>query len=250
MGGCKLTTYKSVKAVEGAVTDELKARLFTPKWVARLVAEANAVRAAEAKRPPEDAGTVRTEIRQVTAKRNRMLDLYEAGGEKGRVAAVATRLDALERSLTELRGRLREIESRSAVPTRPITEADVWALREELPALLAGEVAVVAPLLREITGPVRIAQGERTGKCGSVWIAKFQIDGVPALARLARRIKHPTADTWDDLCSRGWKFAEPVEVRVSHVPAYERVAAAALALSDGGQSHQAIAIALGSPHRL
>lgn len=62
------------------------------------------------------------------------------------------------------------------------------ALRGELPALLAEDVATVAPILREITGPVVITQGERTGKRGAVWIAKFRIDAVP----------RPLASGWSD----------------------------------------------------
>lgn len=191
--GCKLRTYKSVRVVVSAVVNHIKAAVFTPEFLADLVGKANAHLRTESRRPKGKAGPIRSEIKELETKRDRLLEVCEAGG--GEVTVVVAKLKTYEGQLTELRARLREIEAPTeALP--PITAADIERLVTDLPALLDGDVPTVAPILRELTGPVTVTQEKQEGQRGATWIAKFEVNMVPVLARLTRQQGCPTSGSW------------------------------------------------------
>lgn len=113
---CRLDTNKAVRIVEGAVLNHLKAAVFTPEFVAGLVDRANAHLRAESRRPKGDAQKVRAEIKDVTARRNRLLKIWEQGG--GELEAVTVKLKKYEKGMAELQERLREIEGPDEPPPR------------------------------------------------------------------------------------------------------------------------------------
>lgn len=118
----------------------------------------------------------------------------------------------------------------------------------DLHALLTEDVASVAPILRELTGPVTVTQEKQQGKRGAVWIAEFSVNLVPVIARLTRQRSSSTSGAWGYLQSRGWKSPHPCETRVAFVPKHETLAGIVEDMVDGGASLHAIAIALGQSY--
>lgn len=243
--GCRLRTYKTVRIVEQAVVSHIQRVVFTPEFVAALVGKANAYLKAEGKRPKGDATRLRAEIKVLTGKRDQLLLLWEECD--GELDDVATKLMKYKAQLAALQDRLREVE-RPAEPLAAITATDVEAVVAELHALLREDVAAVAPILRELTGPVTVTQEEQEGKWGAVWIARFAVNLVPAAARLTRRRNCPISGSWEFLNTRGWKSPLPCETRVDFVPKHEALADIVKDMVDGGASLHHIATALGQSY--
>jgi hypothetical protein len=123
--------------------------MFTPQFVTTLTDKANAYLRAESKRPRGDARRVRAEIRDLTAKR--LVEVWEASG--GKVEEVIVKLKKHKEQPAEQENRLREIAGRNENPA-PITTEEVEGVLADLRALLQEDTAAVAPILRELTGPV------------------------------------------------------------------------------------------------
>jgi site-specific DNA recombinase len=220
--GCGLRTYKTVRIVEEAVLAHVQAAVFGHEFAADLVAAANAHLAAEAARPREDTWPIRAAVKATKAKRDRLLQLCETGG--GELASVAARVKAHETELATLAARLREADGR-LVPADPIGPAEVEAALAVLRDLLGDAVAVAAPILRELTGPVVVTQEATEGKRGASWTASFSIDAVPVLARLTQRRGCPTTGAWEYLSTAGWKSPLACRVATDFVPRYASLAA-------------------------
>jgi site-specific DNA recombinase len=192
--GCRLRTYKSVRIVEEALLGHLKEAVLTPDFVREVLAGANAFLAQEAKRPREDTKPVRSEIKDVTAKRDRLVTAIELGGD---VDAIVRKFRAHENRLEQLRERLRQMESRNQAPPLPMRAVDVEALLADLRGLLNRDVAEAAAVLRELTGPVVVTQVKEEGQRGATWMAKFAVNLVPVLAKLTGKASCPTTGTWE-----------------------------------------------------
>lgn len=244
--GCKLRTYKSVGIVEKAVIGQLKSAVFTPGFINDLVSKANMHLRVEAKRPKGNAGAIQSEIKGLERKRDRLVEACAAGG--GEVAAIVATLKSYEGQLTELRDRLRELEGPIEMPP-PITVTDVERLVADLHTLLGEDTATVAPIIRELTGPVTVTQDEQEkGKRGATWIAQFEVNLVPVLTRLTRQQDCPSSGAWGYLHSRGWKSLKQCETRVEFVPKHETLAGIVKDMVDGGASLHHIATALGQSY--
>ncbi|OWK35689.1 hypothetical protein FRUB_07503 [Fimbriiglobus ruber] len=242
--GCQLTTYKSIRHVERSVVEVVRGRLVDPAFVTALTSAANAVLAADAARPVEDPDPVRTLIREVERKRDRLIALCERGAGTGGLDAVAAQIAGHEKRLRELRAQLHEIETRRPTPLPSLTEADVTHWLTDLHRLLAGDIAAAAPVLHALTGPVEVTQEKTPGKRGAVWVAKFALTVGLVLAQLGGPADCPTADTWEYLRTRDWTTAVPVEMRVDFVPRYAELAPCAKGMSDAGATLGGIAAAL------
>jgi DNA invertase Pin-like site-specific DNA recombinase len=244
--GCRLRTYKTIRIVEEAVIDHLKLVVLTPDFIAALVGKANAYLKTESKRPKGNAARVCAEVKELTAKRDRLLRLWEKGD--GELDDVASKMKKYKAQLATLRDRLREVEG-PAEPLAPITVENVEAVVADRYALLREDVAAVAPILRELTGPVTVTlDEEQEGQRGSAWIARFAVNLVPAAARLARRRNCPTTGSWEYLNTAGWKSPRPCLVQVDFVPKHESLAATVMDMVNSGASLPNIATALGESY--
>jgi DNA-binding transcriptional ArsR family regulator len=121
----------------------------------------------------------------------------------------------------------------------------------DLRELLLKDVAVAAPVLCELTGPVIVHQRHEEGKNKPVWIAEFAVNWVPVMLMLkktvATKVNCPTTSTLEYLCARSWTHPQQVEVRLEHVPQYELLGSKFAELYHGGAKIQEIASAYGMP---
>jgi DNA invertase Pin-like site-specific DNA recombinase len=242
--GCTLKGYKSVRIIETTILDELKNRIFTSEFLERLLAKANEYLAEEASRPREDTGALEAEIRKIQTKRDRFVRILDDEGETD-LKPVVDQIRRHERNLKELRVRLDEMRARNQPPPQSLTMSQVETYLEDLRGLMKQDMAVLAPLLRELTGPIIAEQVHAPGKKKPIWVARFTVNAVPILAKLSASRGCPTTDTWEYLKTRGWTVPEAIEVRVEHTPRYQALAQRVASLSDRGTSLVTIAHFLG-----
>ncbi len=102
----------------------------------------------------------------------------------------------------------------------------------------------IAPLLRELTGPVTVRVEREEGERRATWFAEFTINLVPVIAKLTAMRNCPTTRTWEYLETRSWTIQETEGVWLGTVPTYERIATAAIEMANRGGSVVTIASAL------
>lgn len=243
--GCTFKGYKSVRIVEGSILAILEQNILTDERAQELVDRANNFLAEECAKPKQDLRPFKREIRQIQAKLERLLDLIEDEHQTNG-SELAKRVAKHEVRLTELRRELRQAESQGNVP-EPLGIDDVRASLSDLRTLLRTDVAVAAPVLRELTGPVIVRQRQETGKQKSTWIAEFTANAAPVLLVLARAKNCPSTRTLEYLNSRSWTNPQQVLVRLEQVTQYERLGPKFAKLYQDGAKVQEIASAHGMP---
>ena len=221
--GCKLLTYKAVHLVETAVLERLKNEIFTPKYLKHVFAEANQFLAEQANRPLEDTEPLHAEIKQVKAKRDRLVQVLEQGPEH-ELESIVEQVRRHERRLKELRQKLADTKSRNVTPPPPMTMADLEKILLDLHAVLSQDVAIAAPVLAKLTGPISMTQGEHQGRKGTPWIAKFQLDLAAGLAAMGCASDSPYRQTWEYLHAHSVQVGDSIELIIEEIPDYELLA--------------------------
>jgi DNA invertase Pin-like site-specific DNA recombinase len=205
--GCTHKGSKAVRIIEETILGELRAKVFTDQFVGRVLEHANRFLGEEALRPREDTGPLEAEIRSVRSKRDRLVTLLEGGDgegdedggrgqDEGDDGALVSRVRQHERHLKELRRRLAELKSRNEPPPPPLTAPDIERVLSQLRDLLAQDVALAAPVLRALTGPVVVNLVHEPGKQKPTWVAKFAVDLVPVALALTPP-NCPTRRIWE-----------------------------------------------------
>ncbi|MDB5349272.1 MAG: recombinase family protein [Planctomycetota bacterium] len=146
--------------------------------------------------PRRDIAPLEAEIRTTITQRDRLAKYLEREGETDLDPLVET-IRKNERKLKDLRGQLTALKAQNEPPPPPLTLAEVVAMVADLHNLLAQDVAVAAPLLRELTGPVVVDQVIERGQARPSWIARFSINLVPVVAKLTASRHCPTSPTWE-----------------------------------------------------
>ena len=228
--GCKLKTHKSVQIVEEVILAYLRDAVFTPTFLQNVLVEANSFLIEEAQKPKEDIQPLLHEIKEVERKLRRLVDLIEKG-DGHPPQSVSKRIQGHERRLEELRATLQQAKSRNEDPPRPISAADVDQLLADLRSLLMEDMAVAAPILAELCGPILVHQGEGKTKNRTPWMAHFTVNAVPVLARLAAKRDCPSTGQWEYLSQRGWTIPQDVELRIEYRTVAERLAGKASELA-------------------
>jgi site-specific DNA recombinase len=182
--GCKLKGYKALRIIEDSILDELHRRIITPKFLKRLLTTANEFLAEEARRPREDIKPLQSKIRSVRSLRDRLIERLDDQDETG-LDAVFDRVRQYERQLKELHDRLNTIKTQNAPPPPLMTLTDLESMMDDLRGLHEQNVALAAPLLKSLTGPIVVEQVIEKGRKKPVWVAKFSVNAVPVLAKLA-----------------------------------------------------------------
>ena len=229
--GCKLLTYKAVPLVETAIMERLKNEIFTPKYLKHVFAEANQFLAEQANRPVEDTEPLHAEIKQVKAKRDRLVQILEQGSEH-ELESIVEQVRRHERRLKELRQKLADTKSRNVIPPPPMTMADLEKILSDLHAVLSQGVAIAAPVLAKLTGPISITQGEHQGRKGTPWIAKFKLDLAAGLAAMGCAADSPYQQTWEYLHAHSVQVGDRIELAIEEIPDYELLAAQVKELHD------------------
>lgn len=237
---CQLRTYKTVGILDNSLLNYLRDQIFTENYLRRLLTEANRFLVEEAKRPKEETRPLMVEIKKLKTKRDRLVKILE-GDDEGDLEAIVDQVRRLERELKERQQRLKEIEKRNAAPPSPMNMEEIAAMVQDLRGLLAQDVAAAAPVLKELMGTITVTQAPEPGTKGTPWIAKFSVNAVPAIARVASQKGCPTTGTWEYLNSRGWTMLHRVEIVIESVLRYQRLAVQLKELADKGASVQALA---------
>lgn len=242
--GCKLRTYKAVHLVETVILERLKNEIFTPKYLKHVFAEANQFLAEQANRPVEDTEPLHAEIKQVKAKRDRLVQVLERGSEQG-LESIVEQVRRHERRLNELRQQLADTQSRNVIPPPPMTMADLEKILSDLHAVLNQDVAITAPVLAKLTGPITITQGEHQGRKGTPWIAKFKLDLAAGLAAMGCASDSPYRQTWEYLHAHSVQVGDSIELIIEEIPNYELLAPKVKKLHDQKPDLSKIAKTLG-----
>lgn len=212
--GCTARGYKSVKHVEDSVLREVVSRLADSKMADQITEQANRFLIEYADQPRPDLKPLRSEIKSMLHRQRKILALTENG--KSKIGVVRKRLKTIEKRLQSLRRQLNAAETASVEPPTPITREAVVGNLGRLRELLDQDVGAAAPILLELTGPVRITQLRETGRRGWRWTAHFTLNLVPVLAKIERQSGLPNTSIWEFLNTRGWTIQQMVVVRVGN----------------------------------
>src|SRR5207248_1283381 len=89
--GCTFKGYKTARHIDDAILGFLKDSVVTEVVFERLLKQANEALAAEAAKPKADLAPLRAEIKTLTAKKNRLVNLLE-GENSGDLVSLRERL--------------------------------------------------------------------------------------------------------------------------------------------------------------
>lgn len=175
--GCKLSTSKSVRLVEGAVLGWLEEHVLRDEAVERLVAEANASIDEMAEAPPPDLVPLRDDVAQLQAERARLVNCLAGEDDQNLVVPVKQRLRETQQRLADRQEQLRKSEQKQTKPPRPLSVEDVREDLRALQDLLGGEPAAAGLAVRKLTGPITVTQGHPAGKRRPrPWVLAFRPD--------------------------------------------------------------------------
>jgi site-specific DNA recombinase len=232
--------------VEDTVAREVAAQVFTDGFVESVVDGANQCLAAG----PMPAGQVVGNSGVEPEVRRRKAAIRRLTGNLANVNG-ADDEQAMFRQIAVLRQEIKELQDRAPKQSRsrsdkvpPLTVESVRALLADLREILRADVAVAAPILAALTGPVVVTQEKVDGASESEWVARFSINMAPVMAVLGRKKGCPTTGTWEYLSTRSWTTGKSVAARVRATPRYEEIAAEAGSMASAGASIEAIAHAM------
>lgn len=224
VGGCGLRS-KSVKLIEECLLRHIRDGLLGPETINTLVAQANEFLREEAGRPRVDTGPLKAQLDEISEKIDRLTGALE-GNTSGLLQSVIARIEAHERRKRQLQKMLRDVDTQNREVPSPLTVAEVSNAVRDLRALLERDVAMAAPVIRSLTGPISIRPQSVPGKKRPLWIATFKNDVVPILANTVAStpgaVQSPTAMarqstdpcTLEALTLRGWKFMASCKVEM------------------------------------
>jgi site-specific DNA recombinase len=219
---CTHRGYKSVKIVEESIIGHIKESVFTPERIEQLVDLANEYLDEEAAKPRANTKPLKAALRRERARRERLVDILSRAGEDG-LDSVVARIRQHEARIKDLSEQIREAEASNKVPPM-IDKSDVETILKDLRGLWQQDVAAVAPLLRELTGPVTVRVEREEGKRRATWFAEFTINLVPVIAQLSAKRDCPTTRTWEYLETRSWTIQETEGVWIGNAPTCKRIA--------------------------
>ncbi len=216
--GCTTRSYKSIRIIENCLLAFLRDRVFTQEFLQQVLQEANQYLKHLAAQPPEDLAPRQQQLRELRAKRDKLVELLDSTGAEG-LAAVVEKIRGYEQQIERLQVDLHEQEARQTAPPSPLQMTDLEGLLVDLRDLLNEATSEAAPILAELVGPVVVNQVQETGRKKPTWIATVRISGADVLVRLAAGKNIPTASTWEYLSGCGWKLpATEFQVRLEELP--------------------------------
>jgi DNA invertase Pin-like site-specific DNA recombinase len=239
--GCTLNTSKSVTIIEDRLLEYLRDVLLTAPPMDALVARANAFVEEEARRPQINTTPMRTKIRSLEAKMQKLFDRIEDGASDELSAAYDSRIRELQRQLQAQRAAVSAAERQNRVHVKPIDPLWAQATLADMRALLNQEIPMAAEAIRTLTGPITVRQEERADKPGVRWIASF----APDLTALVRKIAKENGAPERAVLATMPPAADTVDVVVDQVPKYEQLAPKFKELHQQGMSVDEIAAAYG-----
>jgi hypothetical protein len=202
--GCRNKGNKSARIIDEAVLKAVSAQILDEGFITDLTAEVN-IRLAEAARRPRD--TERKLEQEITSRQrqvSRLTERLEKVEDAGGLDTIFNKVAELNRQLEAKRAELREEQRRNRrPPVTSVKEKDVVLALTQLREVLLADVGRAAPVLQALVGDVVVESKKIEGRKRPEMVAKFTIDGIPALAALDRGkgagADDPTVGMWESL---------------------------------------------------
>ena len=143
---CGRLGCKALNLINKCVLGVLKDEVFTPEFLNRLLAEANAHLQELAKLPKEDTKPMKQQIAEITQEEKRLAERLTGRSEEG-IEILFDRLKDLAATRKRLTDKLHEMESCNNFVPQPMGPHDMVKLLQDLEALLQMEVGEFATVL-------------------------------------------------------------------------------------------------------
>ncbi len=255
--GCRNKGNKSARIIDEAVLKAVSAQILDDGFITDLTAEVN-IRLAEAARRPRDTEKkleqeITSRQRQVSRLTERLEKIEDAGG----LDTIFIKVAELTRQLEAKRAELKEEQRRNRrPPVASVKEKDVVVALTQLREVLLVDVGRAAPVLQALVGDVVVESKKVEGRKRPEMVAKFTIDGIPALAALDRGkgagADDPTVGMWEFLHSDRWTMpgkggfrGREVTVPLRKPPKYEVMLPQIMEMAEAGAGVDLISRALG-----
>ena len=255
--GCRNKGNKSARIIDEAVLKAVSAQILDEGFITDLTAEVN-IRLAETARRPQDAAKkleqeIASRQRQVGRLTERLEKVQDAGG----LDTIFNKVAELNRQLEAKRAELKEEQRRNRRPSvTSVKEQDVVVALTQLREVLLSDVGRAAPVLQALVGDVVIESRQVEGRKRPEMVAKFTIDGIPALAALDRGKAagddDPTVGMWEFLNTDRWimlgtapRGRRDVVVPLRRTPKYEAMLPQIVEMAEAGAGIDLISRALG-----
>ena len=200
---CGRLGCKALNLINKCVLGVLKDEVFTPEFLNRLLAEANAHLQELAKLPKEDTKPMKQQIAEITQEEKRLAERLTGRSEEG-IEILFDRLKDLAATRKRLTDKLHEMESCNNFVPQSMGPHDMVKLLQDLEALFQMEVGESATVLKRILGDVVAEPSDTKSKHGKAWMLRFTINGAALMAETNRFRDYPTKDTWEYLSDTGW----------------------------------------------
>jgi hypothetical protein len=255
--GCRNKGNKSARIIDEAVLKAVSAQILDEGFITDLTAEVN-IRLAEAARRPQDtAKKLEQEIASRQRQVGRLTERLEKVQDAGGLDTIFDKMAELSRQLEAKRAELKEEQRRNRRP--PVTcvkEQEVVVALTQLREVLLSDVGRAAPVLQALVGDVVIESRPVEGRKRPEMVAKFTIDGIPALAALDRGKAggddDPTVGMWEFLNTARWIMLgkapcgrRDVVVPLRRTPKYEAMLPQIVEMAEAGAGIDLISRALG-----
>jgi site-specific DNA recombinase len=255
--GCRNKGNKSARIIDEAVLKAVSAQILDDGFITDLTAEVN-IRLAEAARRPRD--TEKELEREITSRQRqvaRLMERLEKVEDAGGLDTIFNKVAELNRQLEAKRAELKEKQRRNRrPPVRSVKEKEVVVALTQLREVLLGDVGRAAPVLQALVGDVVVESKKVEGQKRPEMVAKFTIDGIPALASLERGkgagSDDPTVGLWEFLNTDRWIMlgkapsgCREVMVPLQRTPKYELLMSQIVEMKDAGSGIDLISRALG-----
>jgi DNA invertase Pin-like site-specific DNA recombinase len=234
---CRLSGSKSTRIIEETLLGFLRDQLLTQPRMAELIAKAKEYVAEEAKKPQVDTAPLKTKLRKLEIKRDKLISKVEETDDAELSKAYHQRVLVLQKEINQVNAEISEANTRNRKKAAPLDEAAASGYLADLRGSLGRDVAAAAEAIRQLTGPIMIRQDPISGKRrGGRWIATFS----PTLVRLLQRLKgnNFTVDALAQVDE-----PQPVEIVIDKSPKYETLAPKFRELKKKGASIESIASA-------
>jgi transposase len=230
-GGCPLRN-KKVAIVEAAILEYIRYWVLGEENLKRLVDQANDFLHEEASKPRIDPRPVKAQIDSIGRAIGDLTDALL--GRPATVKPIVDRIEAYETERGELRKHLLQIETRNSVKATPLTLDLVKTAAGRLSEILNQEPSAVAPVLRDLTGPIHVSARDLPGRKRPIWVGRFRAQLIPLLARMAKTNAPETPDSYglDFLTVRKWSFVSDHEVVISQTRLITHKAVRYVAIAD------------------
>jgi len=208
--------------VEKAIVTYLRENVLTSLSLSDIVKHANLFLQEESNKPKEDPSPMKRRLKLLKRERDRLAEAVATGD--GNLKSILMELKKREKAIHQVRQSLRRLKTERMPLPKPLVDSDVQAMLDDLQGLLNEDVAIAAPILRKVLGPIEISPGERKEHRRAAWIAKFTVNLVPALLQISAQRKLPTTPCLEFLTIAHWKFAHQATFEIKRESKYKQIA--------------------------